>query len=131
MKKRLLFLCLLAACNDTPEYQPAGNALDAMHEFIIATLQGDFKKARVYMIPDADNLQRLEAFEKDYRRTDPVKRREYNEASLEILENAPLNDSVTVINYRNSYDKVAHKVKAVRRQDKWLIDFKYTFNGNL
>ena len=56
---------------------------------------------------------------------------EYGKASINIIEDAAMNDSVHIINYKNSYDNMARKVKVIKRDDKWLVDFKYTFNGNL
>ena len=48
-----------------------------------------------------------------------------------INEDAALNDTMHIINYSNSYDKIARKVKVIQRNGNWLVDFKYTFNGNL
>ena len=52
-------------------------------------------------------------------------------SSIIITEDATLNDTVHIINYHNSYDNIGRKVKVVKRNNIWLVDFKYTFNGNL
>ncbi|HRI21116.1 MAG TPA: hypothetical protein PLA68_09175, partial [Panacibacter sp.] len=55
----------------------------------------------------------------------------YNDANIIIIEDATIDNSTHIINYQNSYDKVGRKVKVILVNDKWLVDFKYTFDGNL
>ena len=113
------------------EYKNADNALDAGREFIDACLKGDFVKASFYMIPDETNAEDLKKIEHQYREKDRDGRRQYREASINIAEVANPTESITIINYSNSYDKVAHKIKVIRKDNKWLVDFKYTFDPNL
>ena len=114
-----------------PEYKNADNALDAGREFIDACLKGDFVKASFYMIPDDKNKDCLAKIEKQYRDKDRDGRRQYREASINIVEIANPTEAVTIINYSNSYDKIAHKIKVIQQNNKWLVDFKYTFDPNL
>ncbi len=105
--------------------------MDAAREFISACLQGDFKKAAFYMIGDDENQRRLSEIKRDYDTKSSEQKHQYYDASIIINEDATLNDSIHVVNYANSYDKIARKVKVINRDNSWLIDFKYTFNGNL
>ena len=53
------------------------------------------------------------------------------DASRPINEDATVNDSTHIINYKNSYDNTGRKVKVILSNNEWLVDFKYTFDGNL
>ena len=134
MKHRWLYFLLLVlfSCNNsTPSYPKAENALDAGREFIDACLKGDFKKAGNYMISDAENKSHLQKIESEYKNKPVPQQKEFNEASINIGDVQEINDSTTIISYNNSYDKIARKLKVIRRENNWLVDFKYTFSGNL
>ena len=56
----------------------------------------------------------------------------YKNADIIVNEVSNVNDSITIVNYSNSYKKeVKTKVKMVKISGKWLVDFKYTFSGNM
>ncbi|HEX8358071.1 MAG TPA: hypothetical protein VF610_11685, partial [Segetibacter sp.] len=56
----------------------------------------------------------------------------FNKASINIAEVSDvIPDSVTIISFSNSYRKVPQKLKVIRHNGEWLVDFKYTFSGNL
>ena len=123
---------LLAACgNMNADYKDADNAIDAGREFIDACLKGDFVRASFYMVQDDTNKQDLARIEREYREKDRDGRRQYREASINIAEIANLTETITIINYSNSYDRIGHKIKVIQEGNKWLVDFKYTFNPNL
>ena len=126
-----LVCCLCACGNLNNEYKDADNALDAGREFIDACLKGDFVKATFYMIQDQTNKDDLKKIEREYREKDRDGRRQYREASINIAEIANPTAAITIINYSNSFDKIAHKIKVVQLNNKWLVDFKYTFDPNL
>ena len=126
-----LVFFLVSCGNINSEYKDADNAIDAGREFIDACLKGDFVKASFYMIQDDTNKQDLARIEKLYRDKDRDGRRQYREASINIAEIANPTESITIINYSNSFDRVGHKIKVIQQGNKWLVDFKYTFNPNL
>ncbi|MFY7899374.1 MAG: hypothetical protein ACOVNY_04250 [Chitinophagaceae bacterium] len=132
---RYFLICVvffISACAEQNfQFKPANNSLDAGREFIDACLKGDFERARFFMIKNNDNEQLLQKIESEYRKNDRDKREQYREASINIAEITEITDSVTIVNYKNSYDKIAKKVKVVKVQDYWLVDFAYTFNPNL
>ena len=126
------FVFILSACSNIhTEYAKADNALDAGRGFIDACLKGDFVKASFYMIPDEKNKDCLIKLERQYREKNRDGRRQYREASINIIEIANPTEAETIINYRNSYDRIAHKLKVIQQENRWLVDFKYTFNPNL
>jgi hypothetical protein len=125
-----IFCCaVLYSCDQ--KYSRAENALDAGREFIDGCLKGDFDKAAYYMLDDAQNKELLLEQKRSYEGKSKEEKQEYSEASIIINEDATINDSTHIINYQNSYDKVGRKVKVILNNSKWLVDFKYTFNGNL
>jgi hypothetical protein len=123
-------ILLLCSCN-VPDYQPATTALEGGREFIQAYLNGDFDKASFYMINDSINNTDLLKIKRDYNFKSADEKHGYASASIIINSDEAIDDSTHIINYSNSYDKIAHKVKVINRNKQWLVDFKYTFNGNL
>ena len=126
-----LFVFLLSSCGNGTNYVKAENALDAGREFIDATLKGDFDKASFYMIQDPRNNDLLLKQKNSYTSKSDEEKKEYHDASITIFEDAVLNDTTHIINFQNSYDKIGRKVKVILRNESWLVDFKYTFDGNL
>lgn len=124
-----LFPLFLAACTGEASTAPASeNDVDAARNFINAALKGDYQQARQYLLPDSVNTQYLDAFERAF--TDhmtPEDKKGYAEASINILNVAPVNDSVTVVNYQNSFKKKQDSLKVVRHNGQWLIDLKYAY----
>jgi len=132
--KYLLFCLLLisASCNTAKtDFKEADSAIDAAREFIDAYLKGDFEKANFYMLPDAENQKDLQKLEREYREKDRDGRQQYREASINISEISNPKETITIINYSNTFDKIGHKVKVFQQGNKWLVDLKYTFNPNL
>ena len=120
---------LLSGCTD--KYPEASTALEAGREFIDGCLKGDFEKASAYMISDSINQSDLLKIKRDYNSKTEDQKHSYATASIIISEDATVNDTMHIIDYKNSYDQFARKVKVVERNGKWKVDFKYTFNGNL
>ncbi len=134
MKKILTILffaiVVFSSCSGN-DYPKAEDSFDAAREFIDACLKGQFERANAYMLQDPVNEQQLNKLRKDYMLKTKENKKEYAEASIIINNDETLNDSTHIIYYKNSYDKIARKVKVVRKNDNWLVDFKYTFDGNL
>lgn len=134
MKKIIPFIlfALIVACKGrNEEYAKPENALDAGREFIDNSLKGRFNTAKKYMLQDEENTYWLEKVSSDYNRMTEQDKAGFSKASINITEVADVTDSVTVISYSNSYKKRAQKVKVVKQNGDWLVDFKYTFSGNL
>lgn len=119
------------ACSNNKNYIPATDGLNAAIEFISACQQGNFEKAAFYMLPTTKNKKLLQEAEQTYRKLPAEKRRQYREASLQEITLENISPTETIINYKNSYDKVGRKVKAIQQNNTWQIDFEYSFNPNL
>lgn len=106
-------------------YKKAEDAQDAGRQFIRASLDGDFQKARFYLLKDDDNLYVLQRMETDYNKLDAEGKRNYRDASIRPVNIVPVNDSVTRYSYwhtSNAKDTVTLKI--IRKNGEWLVDAK-------
>lgn len=127
----LLVVLFATACNNNNgSYPEANNALDAGREFIDAGLKGDFAKAYFYLLQNAENKQLLNKLETDYRAKDRDGREQFRQASINIGEIKDITKNETIITYSNSSDKIKQQLKVVFENNKWRVDFKYTFHPN-
>lgn len=131
----LLFLALLPmiSCNNSND-QKTGQAesdLDAASMFIRAALDGKYDEARQMMLPDSTNQNRMDITERSYSHMSRADQRSYRESTIHIFDTRKVNDSTTVVIYSNSFRNKQDSVKVIRRDGKWMVDFKYTFEGTL
>lgn len=135
MKYLLILLAtfVLFSCkNQDEEYHQPEDALDAGREFIQQSLKGKFNTANKYMLQDEDNQFWFAKWIQNFNKYTEQEKAGFNKASINILEVADIvPDSVTIINFSNSYKKSPQKLKVVKYKGAWVVDFKYTFSGNL
>lgn len=129
MKVFVFFLCVsvVFSCKTKKDYTPAENALDAGREFIDAGLKGDFGKANFYLLPDTTNTRMLKEMEDRYRTKDKEGRQQLRQASITIQEIIEKNDSLTLMNYQNTFDTIPLQLKVIRRQQSWMVDLKHSY----
>lgn len=137
MKKKLIVLGFAAAgifyaCkpNEATPHK-AENALDAGREFIKASLEGNEHRALFYVLKDSTNENLLVRWKESYRNLPRDDRDAFKKASIVINSVDNVSDSVAVINFSNSYKNKPQVLKVVKVNDEWVVDFKYTFSGNL
>ena len=134
--KQLLFLFLvvsLFSCNNTQDYPKATNALGAGREFIDAFLKGDSERAKAYMIDDEENRTILTRLHRQLKTRSDEDQQGYKESSIIIEPGGieTITENEVIIQYKSSYDRTPRKVKVVKKDDRWLVDLKYTLNPNL
>ena len=129
----LFLLLLFASCknNDRQQNNNAETDIDAARNFIRATMDGDYRTARTYMLPDSMNTQFLDVYERNYNERMKAEDKEgYKEASINIHQLKNINDSTSVIYYSNSYFKAdTHQLKVIKVHNQWLVDLKYYFQA--
>lgn len=133
--KKLFFLGFLLplvwACNSNDADEASGkpeNDVDAARMFIRDALDGNYKKARLLILPDSSNVQLLDNLERAYlHNNDAMEQRGYRESAIRIHDTKKLNDSTSVVVYSNSFKNKKDSVKAVKVNGAWLIDLKYSF----
>lgn len=126
------FLLLFSCKNKEEEYHKPESAIDAGREFIQQTLKGKFNAANKYMLQDEDNQFWLAKWSEEFNKLSEQDKTGYSKAGITIYEvNDVVPDSVTIINFSNSYKNRPQKIKVVKSNQEWKVDFKYTFSGNL
>ena len=126
------FIFFIAACNQ-PDKKTKKNAdaLEAGREFIDASLTGDYDYAKQYLLADSTNLMYFDRFvEFDNKKTTEEKEG-YKNANIIIDSTQSISDTVTIINYSNTYKKKPSRIKLIKKHNEWLVDFKYTFLDSL
>ena len=124
----LFLLFLFAACNNANDKITSENNIDAARNFIRAALDGKFREARDFMLQDSVNTNYMDVAERAYERTDQQTRDGYKGASIRIYSPiTELNDSTTIIIYANSFKNDADTLRVVKKDNQWLVDFKYLY----
>jgi hypothetical protein len=122
-------LIFIIACHAGKTFNPAEDAQDAGRQFIRASLDGDYEKARFYLLNDSVNLLLINKWQQDFDNLDRDTRQNYREASIIAINIKAMNDSVTTYTFSNSFRKDTTTVHIVRRNGEWLVDLKEILNA--
>lgn len=123
-----LLFCLYA-CNDAGKKSigESENDVDAARNFINAALEGNYEKAKTYMLPDSINIERMNAIERV--KLSPEEKKGLADASINIHEvTNTIKDSVTIVVYSNSFKNNWDTLRVIKQDGQWLVDFNYLFN---
>lgn len=123
-----LLIVLFVSCNAGKTFNKAEDAQDAGRQFIRASLDGDYEKARFYLLADSVNLLLIRKWQQDFDQLDGNTRQQYREASILPINIHEINDSVTSYSYSNSFRKDTTTVHIVRVKGEWLVDLKEILN---
>lgn len=133
MKKIFIAFAISAfaiiSCNNSSGVSKR-DPLESGRGFIQASLKGDYVKAENYLLKDSTNNQYFELLRDFNKSSTPIERENYSEANIIIDSITTVSDSVNIIYYYNTYKKEPSKLKMVRHNDEWLVDFKYSFTDN-
>ncbi len=124
-----VFTIITCACNNS-ENVDRSDPLTSGRGFIEASLKGNYVKAKKYLLPDSTNEQYFEGLKHFNSNMNVEDRRGYSDANIIIDSTVEKSDSVNIIYYTNSYKNKADKIKLVKKNNEWLVDFKYTFRDN-
>jgi hypothetical protein len=112
MRKKILIIplfLLIISCNNIDKIKEADQAnaetdINIATAFIRTTLDGNYDKARNYILPDSVNNNYIDVYERAYKeKMAPDDKRSYRESTIRIIDNLKQNDSVTLITYSNSF----------------------------
>ncbi|MEE6186476.1 hypothetical protein PIECOFPK_02575 [Mycovorax composti] len=132
-KQLLLFITVWGllvgvSCNSGSSQDEADSDLDAARNFLEASLKGRYDRAADFMLRDSINNQQLDAVSRIQLSSE--ERQGLWDASIHIHNRQLLNDSTSIIVYSNSFHKDNRDtLKVVRKDGKWLVDFKYLFES--
>ncbi|MBK7377349.1 MAG: hypothetical protein IPJ02_17890 [Chitinophagaceae bacterium] len=100
--------------------------------FVRNILDNKFDEAEKYLLRDEINLELFNRFRNQYSSQKKEVLEKYKDADILVNETSYITDSIYIFNYSNSYAReLKNKIKLVRVNGKWLVDFQYTFSGNL
>jgi len=120
---------VLLSCGQPEGFKKPEDALDCGREFLRSVLDGDYTRAEMYVLPEEEDIALFRRFRK-YMKEQPEKERlGLKSASIQINKVEALNDSVSVINYANSYKKEPSDLRVIKQKGEWWVDFSYTFAG--
>ena len=123
-------ICIFFGCNS--QEKTPNTDVDVGRAFIKEIQENKFKDAEKFILKDETNLQYFDRFQEFFKRKSKAELEEYYNADIVVNEISNVNDSVTIINYSNSYKKEEkNKLKVVKVNGQWQVDLKYTFSGNL
>lgn len=136
MKKQLYYFSFLIlflwSCNSVEQQKTdivtSENDLDAARNFIRAALDGKYDDGKKLLVNDSTNFQFFAEYEKLHSKLNEEERRQYQNSSINIHAISPINDSLTIIIYSNSYKNNHDTLKLLKTQGQWLVDLKYLFN---
>ncbi|HWR33048.1 MAG TPA: hypothetical protein VN451_05965 [Chitinophagaceae bacterium] len=115
------------ACKSKKHKVVSENNIDAARNFIRAALDGKFDEARNYMLSDSLNNNYMDVAERNYARADAETKNGYRGASINMHMVSPVNDSITIVIYSNSFKNDHDTLKVVNENGQWLIDLKYLY----
>lgn len=130
VRNLFVFICFtfILGCNSKNGSRPE-TAMDTGREFIRASLDGNFDRAENLLLKDTLNVQLFSRYKEFYKTLQATEKKQYKDATYEINKYTDVNDSVTTINYSNSYMKKPMEIMLVRLNKEWSVDFKYTYSG--
>ncbi len=135
MNSRIGFIiyCIFFFASCSSKKDLPNTDIEVAKTFVKYVLENDFKEASTLVAKDAANdvfLKQLEKSQQEkWTKEEAV---QYKNADVIIFEVSNVNDTISIINYANSYKvKEKSKVKVVKINGQWMVDLKYTFSGNL
>jgi len=123
----LLISVFFLSCNPKDNTVNNTDPLEAGREFINASLTGEYEEAKKYLLPDSTNLMYFDRFVEFDEKKPSADKEGYKNANIIINSSETISDSATIINYSNTYKREPAKIKLVKKDKKWFVDFKYTF----
>ncbi|MEO8412223.1 MAG: hypothetical protein ABI472_01130 [Ginsengibacter sp.] len=134
MKKIIITImasvCIMTACKHPAEVRKS-DPLESGRGFIESILQGDYDEAEKYILKDSTNMEYFNGLKDFNSKRSNEEKEGYKEANILIDSTQQVSDSITIITYSNTYKNRPSKLKMIKKNKEWLVDFKYTFDGNM
>ena len=121
-------MLIFLACDQAGK-QKNTDPLETGRQFIDASLKGDYDEAKKYLLPDSVNIEYFNGFVKFNDRLSQKEKEGYKNANIIINSAENISDSLMIIDYSNTFKNAPSKIKLVRINNEWMVDFKYTFTG--
>mgnify|MGYP000965601519 CR=1 FL=1 len=125
-----LLLAALFSCSSPAKKEPVTD-VEVARAFVRNILDDKFDDAEKLLLKDQTNSELFNRFKRDYNSKKKDILNKYKEADIIVNEISYITDTICIFNYSNSYTRDPKKLKVVRVNGRWLIDFQYTFSGNM
>ena len=115
------------SCQNKESFKKADDAEEAGTEFIRASLDGNYEKAKFYLYKDsADfNLRVLDKWKMAYDAMDKEEKSKFHSASIRPIKIEPSTDSTSYsYTYYNSYKKDTTTIMILKANNDWLVDLR-------
>ena len=123
----IIIIISLSACMSDQDIK-LDDPLNSGRGFIESALKADYVKADKYLLQDSTNQQYLEGLIDFNKNSNKEERENYRNANIIVDSLVELSDSVNILYYKNSFKKEPSKLKIVKNNNDWLVDFKYSFS---
>lgn len=132
LKQILPFIFISSILWSCSQHKLPNTDIDVARTFIKDVQQNNFKDAKDLLLKEQANIEYIDLLEKHYHTKPAAELEKYKDADIIVNEITPVDDTTTIINYSNSYNKAEkNKLKLIRQNGQWLVDLKYTFSGNM
>lgn len=121
MKYLFIFLTIFIASCTSKEFEPASSAFEAVRNYKIACLQGDFEKAKFYLTEKNKTDFYFTEIEKNFKQLSDAQKRESYAASVTIYTTTKINANQSVIILKDTYTKKMDTLTAVLENTKWQV----------
>jgi hypothetical protein len=127
----IIGVLFLNSCKNSEKIN-LSDPIDSGRGFIESSLKGEYDVAKKYMLQDSINNDFLDRLKDVYnKKMSQAEKDGLKNANIIINSTDNLNDSEQIINYSNTFRKMPDKIKVVKKNNEWRVDFKYTFSGNM
>ncbi len=120
----LLSVVLLSCFEKNKKQENTATAVG--RDFIRATLDGDFKTAEDLLIEDSQTVRIFDSYKNYYTKLPNDKKQGYKKSNIIINTITDINDTTSIIDYSNSYMNQPQKIKLLKQNTLWGVDFRYT-----
>ncbi len=121
---------LFISCTQSENAIKREDPIEAGREFIDASLKGNYEYAKKYLLADSVNMEYFNGLVSFNNKLSSHDKDGYKSANIIIDSIQNISDTIAIINYSNTFKNTPDKIKLVRVNKEWLVDFKYTFSGN-
>ncbi len=126
MRKIILFWftvqLFLISCVQKENSIKRGDPIEVGREFIDASLQGNYEYAKKYLLSDSTNMEYFNELINFNNKLSPRDKEGYKSANIIIDSIQNILDTITIINYSNTFKKTAEKIKLVQVNKEWLLN---------
>ena len=118
-------------CMQPPAEVRKSDPLESGRGFIESSLKGDYMKLKNISCRTVQIFNILMGIKISTVKEAMLEKEGYRDANILIDSTQKISDSVTIITYSNTYKNKPTKLKMVKKNNEWLVDFKYSFTDSL